>query len=85
MTWTLYRQLVAAILNVTSGTCASCIQTTIDAANQWLVAHPLGSGVVANSLAWDGNGEDLKETLEAYNRGMLCAPPRLEEKGEGDT
>ena len=84
-TWTLYRQLIAAVLNVANGACSSCIQSTIDAANQWLVAHPLGSSVKGSSAAWEGNGEDLAETLEAYNRGMLCAPKRTEEKGgDGD-
>lgn len=83
-TWTLYRQLLAAILNVANGTCSSCIQSTIDAANQWLAAHPLGSGVKGSSPAWEGNGEDLAETLEAYNRGMLCAPRDRNPEGGGD-
>lgn len=73
-TWSLYRQLLAAMLNVANGTCPDCIQQTINAANQWLIDHPLGSGVKASSLAWQESGEDLAETLEAYNNGLLCAP-----------
>jgi hypothetical protein len=74
-TWSMYRQLVAAILNVANGANSTCIQSTIDAGNAWLVAYPLGSGVKAGSDAWVGNGEDIKDTLDAYNNGQLCAPP----------
>lgn len=83
-TWTLYRQLIAAMLNVANGTCPDCIQATIDAANLWLVSYPLGSGVKGSSSAWQDSGEDLKDTLEAYNQGMLCAPRDREPKGGGD-
>ena len=83
-TWALYRQLIAAMLNVANGTCPTCIQATIDAANQWLIAHPVGSSVKASSAAWQDTGEDLKYTLEAYNQGMLCAPRDRVGEGGGD-
>jgi hypothetical protein len=75
-TWSMYRQLVAAILNVKIGGCATCIQSVIDAANQWLMDHPVGSNVSASSTAWQGSGEDIHDTLDAYNNGQLCAPHR---------
>jgi hypothetical protein len=84
MTWALYRQLIAAMLNVADGTCPDCIQETIDAANQWLIDHPLGSGVKASSSAWQDVGEDLAETLEAYNQGLLCAPRKHSGQHDGD-
>lgn len=83
-TWTLYRQLLGAILNVANGTCPTCIQSTIDAANQWLIDHPLGSGVKASSAAWQDSGEDLKDTLDAYNNGLLCAPRDKTGESGGD-
>jgi len=75
-TWSMFRQLTAAMLNVANGTDASCIQDTIDAANQWLIDNPLGSGVSAGSAAWKDVGDALHETLDAYNNGELCAPHR---------
>jgi hypothetical protein len=75
-TWSMFRQLVAAILNVANGTDPSCIQSTIDAGNDWLTTYPLGSGVKASSPAWGDVGEDIHGTLDAYNNGQLCAPHR---------
>jgi hypothetical protein len=75
-TWSMFRQLVAAILNVANGTDPSCIQSTIDAGNAWLATYPLGSGVKASSPAWGDVGEDIHGTLDAYNNGQLCAPHR---------
>jgi hypothetical protein len=77
-TWSMYRQLIAAILNVKIGGCATCIQGVIDAANQWLIDHPVGSGVSASSSAWQDSGGDMHEMLDAYNNGQLCAPHRAD-------
>lgn len=75
MTYALASQLIAAKLNVANGTAAGCITATITAADAWLAAHPVGSGVTADSAAWK-TGEPLKSTLDAYNNGLLCAPHR---------
>lgn len=75
-TWSMYRQLVAAMLNVANGTNPACIQSVINAGNAWLTTYPLGSGVKASSAAWTANGEDIHDTLDAYNNGQLCAPHR---------
>lgn len=74
-TVTMFNHLVAAMLNVLNGTAVSCIGDTIDAANDWMVTYPLGSDVRGGSDAWEV-GEPLKNTLDAYNNGLLCAPPR---------
>jgi len=75
-TWSMYRQLTAAVLNLANGSDPSCIQAEVDAANQWLIDNPLGSGVKAGSSAWKDSGDALHETLDAYNNGELCAPHR---------
>jgi hypothetical protein len=73
-TYDLAFQLIAAILNTQcNGANASCIQAQIDAAQAFLCAHPIGSGVTANSSAW----QSIKTTffaLEKYNTGKSCAP-----------
>lgn len=74
-TTTLFRHLVAAMLNVLIGNDDSCIAGTIAAADAWLVSYPLGSRVRSSSLAWR-QGEPLSRTLDNYNNGMLCAPAR---------
>jgi hypothetical protein len=71
----LFDQLVATTLNVLAGAEASCIVDTQQAADLWLVAYPVGSGVKANSAAW-ADGEPLTSTMDAYNNGDLCAPSR---------
>ena len=75
--WTveIAKRLIAARLNVTAGNEASCILETIDRANAWLQAYRIGSGIRSTSTAWKA-GEPLAARLDAYNRGMLCAPPR---------
>lgn len=68
----LAKQLIAAKLNVAAGTTASCITSTITAADTWLVNHGgVGSGV----KQWDG-GDVYHDELDAYNNGHLCAPHR---------
>ena len=74
-TFNMFEALVAAMLNVLIGNDASCIQGTIDDANDWLATYPLGSGVKASSEAWKV-GEPLFSKLDAYNNGLLCAPHR---------
>lgn len=73
MTIAMFYQLVAAKLNVASGADSSCIMDTIDDADDWMIEYgPVGSEVPANSYAWD-IGEPIKDELEDYNQGKLCA------------
>jgi hypothetical protein len=74
-TYDLFKQLVAAKLNVLVGNEASCINGTIAAADAWLAANPVGSDVHASSTAWVTGGP-LHSTLDDYNNGRLCAPHR---------
>jgi hypothetical protein len=85
---TLFKALVAAKLNVLALggpdnlDCVGCIGGKILRANLWLEDNPLGSGVKASSAAWQGSecpvlwGEDLYLSLDAFNKGELCAPSR---------
>lgn len=72
----LFKQLVAAKLNVLIGNDFSCVQDEIDDADTWLGTNPLGSNVRANSSAWRNEGGDLHGHLTSYNEGDLCAPHR---------
>lgn len=74
-TYDMFHQLVPAILNVMVGNDSSCIAGTIAAADAWLTAHPLGSGVKGRDWTTSG-GSALHGTLDAYNNGLLCAPHR---------
>ena len=74
-TFDLFHQLVPAILNVLVGNDGSCVGAAIAAADAWLAAHPLGSGVKAKDWTTSG-GDTLHSTLDAYNNGLLCAPHR---------
>ena len=74
-TLTMFPAMVAAIINMGIGNNYGCVLDTISQANDWMYAHPPGSGVKANSDAWDV-GEPLYWTLDAYNNGHLCAPSR---------
>jgi hypothetical protein len=51
------------------------IKCTVCAADARLTTHPVGSDVKAGSCAWEA-GECLYCTLDDYNNGYLCAPPR---------
>jgi hypothetical protein len=75
-TYNLFEHLVAAKLNVLAGNNASCINDDIAAADAWLTANPVGSGVKASSSAWTSAGAALLTELDAYNNGLLCAPSR---------
>jgi hypothetical protein len=74
-TITMFRQVVAAKLNVMIGNDDSCIADTLEDADNWMADYPLGSGVEASSEAWT-EGEPLKNALDDYNNGRLCAPYR---------
>ena len=68
----LAHHLITTKLNVANGADPSCIQQTIadaDALIGDLVVPPVGDGYLAPR---DVNA--LKDTLEAYNEGQLCAP-----------
>jgi hypothetical protein len=74
-TYDLFKQLVAAKLNVIMGNDASCISATITSADNWLMANPVGSSVKSSSAAWSTGGP-LHQALDDYNNGRLCAPHR---------
>jgi hypothetical protein len=74
-TLTMFPSLVSAKLNVIIGNDPSCVAGTITAADAWMTSYPVGSNVRGNSAAWDV-GEPLNMTLDDYNNGLLCAPPR---------
>lgn len=79
-TYTMFRALVAAMLNVMIGNDPSCIEDVIVAADNWMALYPVGSGVKANTDAWQEN-EWLYLTLDEYNNGLLCAPSRDADEG----
>lgn len=74
-TYTMFRAWAATKLNGLVGNEVGCIKDTWNAARLWLGENPIGSGVKAKSDAWQ-EGEALYEMLDAYNNGLLCAPPR---------
>lgn len=64
------RQLIAAKLNVLSGNSSSCIYQTIEDAETWLRANPIGG----SNPNWT-TGRPIHDELDRYNRGQLsCAP-----------
>lgn len=81
-TYTMFKALVAAKLNVRVGNESSCIDETIRFATEWLKKYPLGTDVKASGEAWQGGekpwqrGEALYLMLDDYNNGELCAPSR---------
>jgi hypothetical protein len=75
MSTVMFEQLVAAKLNILIGNDPSCISSTIIAANAWMTLHPVCSKVAAGTAAWS-EGEPLKNALDSYNNGKLCAPAR---------
>jgi hypothetical protein len=70
---TMFKALVAAMLNVEKGCDVSCCITSVIAqANEWMADHPVGSGVKARSDAWQGckcnlDGEELYLELDQWN------------------
>lgn len=76
---TLFKALVAALLNVEAGNCSDCIDATIeDVVDNWIPdCGGFGSDVKASSECWqDSHGEALYLMLDDYNNGRLCAAPR---------
>jgi hypothetical protein len=73
-TYLVAQELIAAKLNtMCKGSDPSCVSSLIAAADAWLCAHPVGSGVSGGSSAW----QQIKAThsaLEKYNTGRSCAP-----------
>jgi hypothetical protein len=77
-TYSMFRALIAAKLNVLVDNESSCIAGTIGAADTWMATYgPVGSGVRAGGRdsPWQ-DGDPLYQTLDAYNNGQLCAPSR---------
>lgn len=73
-TITMFRQLVAAKLNILSGADGSCIADDVTAGDQWMMTYSRSrKGVQHKSAAWR-NGRPIAQQLRAYNRGQLCAP-----------
>jgi hypothetical protein len=76
-TRSMFRQLVAAKLNVLIGNDDSCIAAEIAAADEWMCIHEVGSGVRARSPEWQDQGKPLHYMLNEYNNGRLgCANHR---------
>lgn len=80
-TYTMFRALVAAKLNVWAGNDDSCIADTIDAADDWMETY--GSLVTDEKVKAGGknspwrDGEPRYEELDDYNNGDLpCAKSR---------
>jgi len=75
-TTTMFSSLVSAKLNGMIGNDASCVSSTISAADTWMYTYgPVGSNVHAASYAWKV-GEPLHRHMDNYNNGMLCAAHR---------
>ena len=73
-TYLLAQELIAAKLNIAcKGADSSCIQSQIDAADAFLCAHPVGSGVSASSPAWQSI-KSAYNAINKYNDGHSCAP-----------
>ena len=73
-TYVLAYDLIAAKLNIMcKGADSSCIASTIAAADAFLCAHPIGSGVSGSDPAW----QQIKfavSALSKYNTGRSCVP-----------
>ena len=72
-TYTMFKALVAAHLNVLAGADLSCISTVIADADVWMGENPPGSSVKGSSAEWK-DGEPLYLMLDKYNNGRLCVP-----------
>jgi len=75
MTYQMFAQLVAAELSVSCfHSDQTCVIEAMQAADAWMVDHPVGSNVAAKSSAWKAI-TSAYNTLVNYNTGTLCAPP----------
>ena len=73
-TYTMAQQLIAAKLNIACRqTYSGCVSSAIAAADTWLCAHPVGSGVRASSAAWQSITASY-DAIASFNNGTLCAP-----------
>jgi hypothetical protein len=79
-TYILAHQLIAAKLNIANGADPSAVAVTIDAADEWLVAHLLGSNPGDPARA---AGIDMAGILTEYNEGEM-GPRGCEEEDEDD-
>ena len=70
-TYTMFRALVAAMLNLENG-CDDCIEDVVEDADEWMTDNPLGSDVKGSSEAWQDGGEMLYTWLDLYNNGEAC-------------
>jgi hypothetical protein len=72
VTYTMYRALAAAKLNVRKGNDSSCISDTIRYADDWLERNPPGKGITTGSWTWR-SAEPYFQRLDEYNNGKLCS------------
>src|SRR5204862_4889058 len=73
-TYSLAQQLIAAKLNVAcKNSNSNCVASAISAADSWLCAHPVGSGVTAGSSAWQ-QISPTNNLLDQHTQALLCAP-----------
>ena len=72
VTYTMYRALAAAKLNVRKGNDSSCISDTIKYVDEWLERNPLGRGLTTGSSTWR-SAEPYFQRLDEYNNGKLCS------------
>ncbi len=72
-TYILAQQLIATKLNLLMGNDGSCITATVTSADNWLCKYPVGKSV--SRSAWC-TGDPIKDKLESYNYGYLCAKHR---------
>lgn len=73
------KHLAAATFNVATGNDDSCISSSIADANDWLSAYatPIDSVfIAADGTEWQNDGEAIKNQLDDYNNGLLCAASR---------
>ena len=74
MTYAMFQQLVAAMLNVDCfKSDSSCVADAIQAANLFMMAHPAGTNVAAKSSDWKAITSAYNNLVQ-YNEGKLCAP-----------
>jgi len=83
MTYLMFSNLCAAILNIKMGNDSSEIMPYINQAQVWLYCYGLGNRVRANSYAWQIgdpynvghlSGEGIKDKLDEYNNGRMNVP-----------
>ena len=77
-TLTMFPSLVAAMLNVRIGHC-DCefnVWALIGETQDWFRHYPVGSGITADSDAWQySHGENIYMRLDAFNNGLTCVYP----------